>query len=399
MKIVLYVLDGLQVDALNSIETPESLELKKRAVLVEQANTIYPSLTGPGHASILTGLLPSSHGLISHMYWDFRKGLKNIYSDSAFQSSTLFELLAQKGIKSAGHGNYFRRGISDGAKKRFLKWMANKLERASFVTNALEAMPVVERYLKKSVAGTLKNVQDKVVNSNATVHYILDNSTDKASHKYGPLSSEYHNAIEKGLCTLLDLINALDSKGEQYVVFVTSDHGHTTVDSKLNAQDMDLGEIGLPILKSKVINANLILEYGQASTEAVCVIVSRHVQVYLKDKSKTKKVAECLLKKGFFDRLLIGEEIEKIGVSNKRTGDIIGSLKDDFGFVEMPIGVKGDHGGFTQKEMNVPLWILGNKIVPQKIKRADVIDIAPTIFALLGLNGAKFDGSAIKLYA
>jgi len=65
----------------------------------------------------------------------------------------------------------------------------------------------------------------------------------------------------------------------------------------------------------------------------------------------------------------------------------------------MPIGVKGDHGGFTQKEMNVPLWILGNKIVPQKIKRADVIDIAPTIFALLGLNGAKFDGSAIKLYA
>ena len=31
MKIVLYVLDGLQVDALNSIETPESLELKKES--------------------------------------------------------------------------------------------------------------------------------------------------------------------------------------------------------------------------------------------------------------------------------------------------------------------------------------------------------------------------------
>jgi len=392
-------MDGCQVDALNRVDSSEANEAKRKALIVEPTSTIYPSLTGPGHASILTGVLPAKHGLISHMYWDWGSGIHNIYSDQSFEAPTLFELLSKRGFKSEGHGNYFRRGITDPFSKKTLKWVANRAEKSTFITNTLESMPGFEKFLKRSVAGTVERLDEKVADSNAPLHYVLDNRVDKASHKHGPNSTDYSNAIQTAMANLVGLINALESRKQDYVIFVTSDHGHTTVDDKVNAADLDLSEVGLPIKNSEVINANLIVEYGQSSTEAVAVVVSRHIQVYLKDKSKTARVTEALAKKRFVDKLLIGDQIAGTGVANPRTGDIIGGFKDNVGFIELPIGEKGDHGGFTEKEMLVPLWVIGSKVKPGTVHGEGTVDIAPTIFSLLKTDEARFDGKPINIHS
>jgi predicted AlkP superfamily pyrophosphatase or phosphodiesterase len=392
-------MDGCQVDALNKVDSPEATETKKRALIVDHASTIYPSLTGPGHASILTGVQPAKHGLVSHMYWDWSSGIHNIYSDQAFEAPTIFELLSKRGFKSEGHGNYFRKGITDSFGKKTLKWVANRAEKSTLITNTLESMPGFEKFLKKSVAGTVERLDEKVADSDAPLHYVLDNRVDKASHKHGPNSTDYSDAIRTAMANLLGLMNALDSRKQEYVIFVTSDHGHTTVDDKVNGADLDLSEVGLPIKKSEVINANLIVEYGSGSTDAVAVVVSRHIQVYLRDKSKTAKVTEALMKKRFVDKLLVGQQIAEAGVANQRTGDIIGGFKDNIGFVELPIGEKGDHGGFTEKEMLVPLWVIGSKVKPGTIQGGGTVDIAPTIFSLLGTDEARFDGKPINIHS
>lgn len=399
MKTIIYVLDGCQVKALNQVDTPEARLIRRRALVYENAKTIYPSLTGPGHASILTGVRPGSHGLISHMYWDWKEGgVKNIYSDAAFESPTLFELLAKQGIKSQGHGNYFRRGINDPYTRKMLKWLANRVEGSAAISSAVDSMPTLERFVKRRVSGTLEGVDERIADSAEPVHYVVDNHVDKSSHKYGPASTEYHNSIESALSNIQQLINTLDSRRQDYTVIVTSDHGHMSVDDKLKAEDLDLKEAGYPIKETKLLNANLVVTYGGAETTAVVVVVSRHIQAYVKDKTKIGKIAQALYAKGFVDRLLMGKEIGEWGVANTRTGDIIGSLKENMGFAELPIGERGDHGGFTDDEMCVPLWLLGPRTPPATRTGARTIDIAPTIHTLLGAepDGARYDGQPLS---
>ncbi|MEM3710457.1 MAG: alkaline phosphatase family protein [Thermoprotei archaeon] len=400
MKIILYVLDGCQVGALSQVGTPEARELEKRALIYTDAQTIYPSLTGPGHASILTGVRPTTHGLISHMYWDREGGsIKNIYSDSAFESPTLFELLSQRGVKSLGHGNYFRRGIADTYSRRALKWLANRLEGSATISSAVDAMPFLERFVKRKVAGTLEGVDEKIADSSENVHYVVDNHVDKSSHKYGPTSTQYFKSIEEAMSNILELLNTLDSRRQEYTVIVTSDHGHTSVDNKLTADALDLKEVGYPLREAKLLNSNLVVFYGGAEITAVSVVVSRHIQVYLKDKSKIGRVREALLAKPFIDRLLVGGEIDEYGAGNRRTGDIIGSFKENIGFAELPIGEKGDHGGFTEDEMRVPLWLISTRINPGTKRGGATVDIAPTVYSLLGLslNGERFHGEPLRI--
>lgn len=399
MKAILYVLDGCQVKALDQVDTPEAREVRRRALIHQNAKTIYPSLTGPGHASILTGVRPGGHGLISHMYWDWSGTIKNIYSDAAFESPTLFELLGEDGIKSQGHGNYFRRGINDPFTKKTLKWIANRVEGSAAISSAVDSMPILERFVKRRVAGTLDGVDEKISDSPEPVHYVVDNHVDKSSHKYGPTSTEYRKSIESAMSNILQLLNTLDSRRQEYVVIVTSDHGHMSVDEKLNAEQLDLQEVGYPIREIKLLNANLVVTYGTTEITAVSVVVSRHIQVYVKDKSKIGRITQALYAKPFIDRLLVDKEIDEWGVGNTRTGDIIGSFKENMGFAELPIGERGDHGGFTDDEMLVPLWILGPKIKPGIRSGGGTVDIAPTIHALLGANpnGTRFDGKPISL--
>jgi predicted AlkP superfamily pyrophosphatase or phosphodiesterase len=398
MKIILYVLDGCQVKALDRVNTPEARELRKRALIYKNAKTIYPSLTGPGHASIITGVTPGTHGLISHMYWDWNGGVKNIYSDAAFESPTVFELLSKQDLKSQGHGNYFRRGINDSFTRKTMKWFANRLESSAFISNAVGSVPQIERFVKRGVAGTLKDVDIRIAESNEPIHYVVDNHVDKSSHKYGPSSTEYYRSIEAAMSNIIELTNTLDSRREEYAVIVTSDHGHMSVDDKVSADVLDLQTVGYPIKETKLLNANLIVFYGTNEITAVSVVVSRHVQVYVKDKTKIGKIRNALCEKPFIDKLLVGKGIDSWGVNNPRTGDIIGSFKENIGFVELPIGEKGDHGGFTDDEMCVPLWMLGTKVKSGVAVGGKTVDVVPTVYSLLGAkpNGVSFHGESLK---
>ncbi len=399
VKVVLYILDGCQVKALDELDTPEARILRDRALIYNDATTIYPSLTGPGHASIITGLKPSGHGLISHMYWDWSSGIKNIYSDAAFQQPTLFELLVKQGIHAQGHGNYFRRGISDPPTKRMLKWLANRVEGNTSISNLMEHMPSLEKFVKHRVAGTLNGLDQKIVDSKDNLHYVVDNRVDKSSHKYGPSSTEYQKSLETAMSDVVQLLNTFQSRREDYAVIVSSDHGHMGVENKINAESLDLTEVGLPLKEAKVLNANLVVTYGRERVTAVSVVVSRHLQVYLEDKTKVNRVREALAAKTFVDRVLTGDQVAEWGVANSRTGDILAGFKEHVGFAELPIGERGDHGGFTEDEMRVPLWILGSKVTPGLKRGGRTIDIVPTVYKLLGakMNGERFHGEPLGL--
>lgn len=67
-RAVVISIDGLRPDALTEANTPSILALAGRGAYTWAAQTVFPSTTLPSHASMLTGVEPSSHGITFDEY-------------------------------------------------------------------------------------------------------------------------------------------------------------------------------------------------------------------------------------------------------------------------------------------------------------------------------------------
>jgi predicted AlkP superfamily pyrophosphatase or phosphodiesterase len=65
-KVAILSVDGLRGDALGQVPVPNILGLTRRGAYTWKAQTVYPSMTLPAHTSMLTGFLPTAHGIL----WD-----------------------------------------------------------------------------------------------------------------------------------------------------------------------------------------------------------------------------------------------------------------------------------------------------------------------------------------
>jgi len=65
-RVVIFSIDGLRPDAMLQAGAPNLMELASRSAWTWQAQTIMPSTTLPAHSSMLSGYMPSAHGIT----WD-----------------------------------------------------------------------------------------------------------------------------------------------------------------------------------------------------------------------------------------------------------------------------------------------------------------------------------------
>src|SRR5262245_44070693 len=65
-KVAIVSVDGLRGDAPTQTPTPNIYGLTRRGAYTWKAQTVYPSMTLPAHTSMLTGFLPTAHGIL----WD-----------------------------------------------------------------------------------------------------------------------------------------------------------------------------------------------------------------------------------------------------------------------------------------------------------------------------------------
>jgi predicted AlkP superfamily pyrophosphatase or phosphodiesterase len=69
-RVALISIDGLRADAVSAENTPNIWALVARGAYSFSAQTIFPSNTLPGHASMLTGVEPTVHGITFDEYQD-----------------------------------------------------------------------------------------------------------------------------------------------------------------------------------------------------------------------------------------------------------------------------------------------------------------------------------------
>lgn len=192
--VVLVSLDGFRPDAI----TPNMRGLHRlylQGSSAHVARTIDKSATLPSHASMVSGVNPSSHGLNFNRYQPDR---------GAIGSPTVFSVAHAAGLPTAMFVG-----------KAKLKHLLNKPTDAEFKMGGMfckkllkEALP----YLREAERGLV------------FLHFA---DPDSAGHRYGWMTEEYREAAQRADDCLRQVIETLDvpGKAENTLLLVTSDHG------------------------------------------------------------------------------------------------------------------------------------------------------------------------------
>ena len=233
-----------------------------------------------------------------------------------------------------------------------------------------------------------------------TVSY---SSTDYIGHNYGVNSKEVQDAYLRLDLDLARLLEALDEKvGEgNYTLFLTSDHGGVDVPAylksmKIPAGYFDQGEFEKKLnefvdkefdgadLIEDVSNYQIFFNYDALKEEGVNAYdLEKTLAHYLLQYPQVNNVyTRTQLQSGSFTNGTAA--LIQNGFNQKRSGDVIMVLKPS---IITYSHTGSTHGSGFSYDTHAPLLFFGKGIKQgSSTQRTAIIDIAPTISALLGIS-------------
>lgn len=227
-------------------------------------------------------------------------------------------------------------------------------------------------------------------------------STDYVGHKFGVNAKEVQDTYVRLDRDIDRILKTLDKEvgTNEYVVFLTSDHGAIEVPSYLKDQKIPAGYLGPELLKDKLFE---FLKY-KFGTEDIIKTISDN-QIFLNHKVvqnldlSIREVQEILaaeiLNYDTFEAVYTGYQMQQNeytrglpyilqnGYDQKRSGDILLVMKP--GFINYP-KTGSTHGSPQIYDTHVPLLFFGKGIKKGSTTgRTEIPDIAPTMAVLLGI--------------
>ncbi len=102
-KVILILIAGLKNEDLNNprLNIPNLKYLREKGVLALNVESVYPSATLPAYASLVSGMYPSDHGVVSDLIFDEEKGISSINKFVEIKSDTIWQAAKRAGIKTA----------------------------------------------------------------------------------------------------------------------------------------------------------------------------------------------------------------------------------------------------------------------------------------------------------
>lgn len=192
---VIISIDGLRPDALDQAHTPILDDLRRRGSYCPHAQTVIPSHTLPGHASMLSGMLPEKH--------DLRWGLPYI-GWPGLQGPTLFSVAHDAGLRTA---------LVAGKKK--LDYLA--------LPGSVDILAAADVHDPEVKERAVQIIQDGLPN----LLFIHFPDTDRVGHEYGWMSENQLYAVTFVDGMIGEVVAALAAGGylETTLLIVTADHG------------------------------------------------------------------------------------------------------------------------------------------------------------------------------
>ncbi|ABP50962.1 type I phosphodiesterase/nucleotide pyrophosphatase [Pyrobaculum arsenaticum DSM 13514] len=191
--IIVVLLDGASSPVVQSyIRSAETSVLLDMGLFLPNGRSVYPSYSGPSRASILTGVPPAVHGVVSN--------------EGAFKVKItgLIDLAREKGFKIIN--------IGDGLIETIFGVKAVAID---------EGAGQGSLALKKAVEVLRANLS----NGSKVFIWVTVNDVDVIGHKAGGFSKEYNATVKNYLILIAGFISEISDVLNRGVVVVLSDHG------------------------------------------------------------------------------------------------------------------------------------------------------------------------------
>ncbi|MEF9934456.1 MAG: ectonucleotide pyrophosphatase/phosphodiesterase [Clostridium sp.] len=399
--LILISLDGFSSDDFEYAKTlPNFRSLLLKGSYVLEGESIYPSLTYPAHASVVTGLYPSQHGVVNNTVLDKTSVNKDwLWYRNYIEADTIYDAAKRKGLKtasilwpvSAGANidyNLTEIWSTKKGENTALKLLKNSSKLYSldlyFRFNKLRKgieQPYLDDFVCESAAYTIKTKKP-----NLFMIHLIDLDTQK--HIHGIKSKEVREAINRFDLRIESIVNALKEASiyENTTIVAFGDHSQMDARYKVRPNVM---------FKEK----GLIKTYQNSVAQSKCYFYSCDGSgyVYVEDENVKSKVFNILSEykgKGVIESIFEGDNPNKESANTSCTfmieaskgyyftDDLEGLIVED---MEKYIGVHG-YSPLIDKYTS-PIIFSGRGIKEGKvIKKGMLVDIAGTVSKILDIN-------------
>lgn len=419
----LYVVsfDGLSVLDFDYISTlPNFKSYLEDAAYSKHVYSIYPSLTYPAYATIVTGKYPKNHGVINNTLQQINRDSPDWYWQRKYiNGETLYDLAIDNGMSVASL--LWPVTAKSRIQYNLPEIFANRPWQNQILVSLLNGSPMYQYKLNKKFghlrkglsqpnldnfthASLLNTIEEKDVKL-TLVHYT---DLDSMRHKHGFYCLEAKDALDRFDIRLGELINALKNKGiyEKSTLVVLGDHSSIDEHKIINLNVLLKEKGHIKVIKSIILSYKAIVKTCDGSA-----------YVYVKEEELIEEIKDVIQnfnkKENCIDNIYTTIEAEKLGADPKCSlmleakkgyyfldsleGPIIKQIKP--GEAELVSKVTASTHGYSPfKENYTTVFMAAGKGINKGniIKEMNLIDEGPTLAALLGLQFKKCDGNIIK---
>ena len=355
MKALIVCLDGCDPEYIKG-DLPNFSRLERSFGLA-----VVPTTTNVNAVSIVTGKYPKDHGITSNFYYD--KRLKRAYymeSPDFILAESIFERASRMGLRSAmvTAKEKLRKLLSRGVDLSFSAeapagWIVDEVGPPPSIYSA-----EVNSWLFASFLEVLKGF-------NPDLSLLM--TTDYVMHKFPPRSEEARRSMEALDRWLGRLIDYLESQSEEFLLFLTADHGMSEKSRGIDPEKLLRSE-GIEALSVPIIRDRYVLHHSNLGGASY---------IYLREDEEVDRALEVLSSVDGVEEALSREEaVSLYNLHPDRIGDIFLLGEEDvvFGKGEgefFQVNLRS-HGSLHERE--IPIFSYGG---PFNVKENK--DIAPLV--------------------
>ncbi|HTF33119.1 MAG TPA: alkaline phosphatase family protein [Myxococcota bacterium] len=382
---------------------PFLAERAAEGALAERVESVAPAARLPAHATLLTGRLPSHHGVTGELVLRAEGASDPTPVDTvAPHGATLLSVARSRGLRTAALGwpasfglpaDYF---FPEEFPTAVAGWPA--LLDSSTTPALLEPahrLGASSRSVAVASAerdAVLVGLACAMLSSSAPPSLLLVHlsQTWPAVRDEGPASSQAHDALAATDAELRRLVGCVESSaaGHSAAIFVVGDHGVVDMHSVLEP-NVALAEVGLLVPSPGVPGVTTRWSaYVRPSGGAAFVYARKEEDAVL----ARRALGEAAAQTGAF-RIVSAEEMLRSGADPEAWFGLEATLGYEFGAaVSVPLlhaaAERAGAGYFPHHVVMAPGFVaFGAGVRPHvRIPRMRQIDVAPTVAALLGLS-------------
>lgn len=397
---------------------PNFSKLIKNGALIKNIESVYPSLTYPAHATIVTGKYPKNHGVINNTVLDFKNDNPDWYWYRKYiKGDTIFDLAEKSGMKTCSilwpvtarskitynmpeifctkrYDNQILKSALAGSKI----YQVNMNKKFGYLRQGMEE-PYLDNFATEVAKKTIRELKPNLI-----LLHLIDSDSQK--HKYGIENKKVIESLKRHDERLGEIIESLKLAGiyEDSTIIALGDHSQINVNNVIKLNSI--------LMKNDLINVN-----GNKikSYKAIAKSCDGSSYIYLKNKNDVetrKKVRDILneLKNKYsnvIEEVYNNEEIKNLGADINASFMI--EAKRGYYFIDDFLGeaievidesskikhkLRASHGYLPSRDNYKTFFIAYGKTIKKGVvlEKGNLINHGPTIAKILDIDLRDCDG-------